>query len=173
MTSNQTKYGGPNPAKTRHVRLQHFDNAASLRIYSRVSEDGPSNVVLRMPRQTIFFALFWLHPIHWEGGYLSIITAVMAIYHSTRIKKYLVILQLCRISGKNGERLSQCYSTTNLSCSSTVIPIIVVRVTLQRLFWSLLVTPKRLNKQPNTSWQTAVYSPKKDQRCFKNLPSPK
>jgi hypothetical protein len=48
--------------------LQHFDNAAPFRIYSRMRKDGTSNVVLRMARQTIFFALFWPHPIHWGGG---------------------------------------------------------------------------------------------------------
>jgi hypothetical protein len=46
------------------ARLQHFDNAASFRIYNRIRKDGPSDVILRMLRQTIFFALFWLHPIH-------------------------------------------------------------------------------------------------------------
>lgn len=106
--------------------------AASFRIYSRMRKDGPSNVFLPVPLQTIFFALFWLHPIHW-GCYLSIITAVMATYHSTWIKKDLVIMQLCRISEKKGEMLPQCYSTTNLSCSFTVIPVIVVPLSLQHL----------------------------------------
>ena len=36
-----------------------------------------------------------------------------------------------------------------------------------------VAAPKRLNKQPNISWLTAAYSPKKEQRCFKNFPSPK
>jgi len=68
------------------VGVQHFDNTASFRIYSRMRKDGTSNVFLGMPRQTIFFALFRLHPIHW-GCFLSIITAVMATYHCTWIKK--------------------------------------------------------------------------------------
>jgi hypothetical protein len=49
------------------VGLQHLENSASFRIYSGMRKDGPDNVVLRMPRQTIFFALFWLHLIHWGG----------------------------------------------------------------------------------------------------------
>jgi len=34
-----------------------------------------------------------------------------------------------------------------------------------------MAAPKRLNKRPGISWQTAAYSPKKDQRCFENSPS--